>query len=160
MNTVPLLNTQHVFFKNLFPNNYYWMEQPRSWINLKKISFNSCDHFKILPATVIIKKESNLLQDLDLIWAISENINSNITFKVQSNLYATMIMTLNLQLISSSIVLFSWKLPTLLSTISGTDARLLDNTDFVLTQTLDFDNKSNISTIILRSLSQQLIVIS
>ena len=119
----------------------------KNFQHLKKRTFNLYDHLQILATTDVIQKESNLLKDLDLVWAICVSITSNITCGrcIESVTYFFL-----------HDPFFIKERRTLLSTISSIETRLLDKTDSILTQALLLATSLIIYTITLRSLPQQL----
>ena len=90
----------------------------------------------------ILLLESNISYEFDLDLVICESMNSNLTFRIHSILYATVVM----MLIESAIhfflhcPLYSYERHTLLNGSVNIDQTLLDNTDFSLTQILLFGN--------------------
>ena len=90
----------------------------------------------------ILLLESNISHEFDLGLVIYESMNSNITFRIHSILHVTVAM----MLIESTIhfflhcPLYSNERHTLLNGSVNIDHRLLDNTDFSLTEILLFGN--------------------
>ena len=142
--------TKHNFFKNSF--------FPSVIIEWKKLNprLRRCDGYNVFKSNIlktvwllligfliaILLLESNISYEFDLDLVICESMNSNLTFRIHSILYATVVM----MLIESAIhfflhcPLYSYERHTLLNGSVNIDQTLLDNTDFSRTQILLFGN--------------------
>ena len=109
---------------------------------LRKKYLISYDLSQIIFLIVTNLKELNLLQDLDLVWAIYKNINSNIVSRYNKSFMLLWSRYWVLNSFFPQCLFFFNERHTIISTIRSLNSKLLDCTDYDFAQTLLFGNTS------------------